>query len=112
MQTLLHTYVPVKDLCLLIDAYAQVNVPMAVQYIKERWIRWWHSINKKELNVIAVYTTDLSNGDNSYGELHISKLNEWDGSIYGHLNEKLYRLQTIATSFKYGIRLCSIKTTS
>lgn len=34
MQTLLQTYVPVKELCSLIDAYAQVNVPMAVHYIK------------------------------------------------------------------------------
>lgn len=99
MQTLLQTYVPVNDLCFLIDAYAQVNVPMAVHYIKERWIGWWHSINQNEDIVVRVNLFHEEGSVHKYHELHISKVNECDGSTEGFVDGKLYCFPPPCTSF-------------
>lgn len=98
MQTLLQTYVPVNDLCFLIDAYAQVNVTMAVHYIKERWIGWWHSINRNEDTVVRVSLLDEGSVYKN-AKLHISKVNECDGSIEGFVDGKLYCFPPPCTSF-------------
>jgi hypothetical protein len=97
MQPLLQSFIHVKDVSRLIEEYAQVNVPMAVQYIKERWIRWWHLINQNEL--VDVRDNNQNNCP-FYAELQISKVNEWDGSIEGYMRGNLYRFPPPVTSFK------------